>query len=376
MAHFCQRTYQPTGETFQAFVPTTIGADFTFDVAHLKEFTALDQLIYDSQFAEDKGLAEYFYRYSAGGTSLRDGRQISRKRLALIGAKVPKLDIEARKLLMHSQAMQAVVDIGCSADKFTLDTFNQMGEPIKSDKGNAGQFRQRQGWIGGENPIDAYYVCPPAEFVEDLMAQLCDFINRDDIPATLQAAVAHMQMSIIHPLSDGNGRMARALVEVILRRRKVVTQNNPPVFLYRLGLDNNEYVAAIKAFEQEQYTPLYDFWLDANRWGVKQLDKLQQMKNQFITHSQTSLRQIKVTDGNKIKALLTILFNQPILTEQRVAELLNVGKDEALMYLNTLTQSGVCKKHKLREPKDTVIWDAPEVFALIAQLDKQLFEAE
>jgi hypothetical protein len=56
MAHFCQRTYQPTGETFQAFVPTTIGVDFKFDVAQIKAFTALDQLISDSQLAQDKGL--------------------------------------------------------------------------------------------------------------------------------------------------------------------------------------------------------------------------------------------------------------------------------------------------------------------------------
>jgi Fic family protein len=178
------------------------------------------------------------------------------------------------------------------------------------------------------------------------MTQLCDFINSDDIPATLQAAVAHMQMSIIHPLSDGNGRMVRALVEVILRRRKVVTQNNPPVFLYRLGLDDNEYVAAIKAFEQEQYTPHYDYWLDANRWAVKQLGQLQQMKNQFVAQSQAQLnqeqlRQNKVTNDSKINALLTIVLNQPVLTQQHVAKLLNVGKDEALMYLNALTQSGI-----------------------------------
>jgi Fic family protein len=275
---------------------------------------------------------------------------------------------------MHSQAMQAVVDIGCSAEKFTLDTFKQMGAPLRNDKGNAGHFRQRQGWIGGTNPLDARYVCPPAEFVEELMSQLCDFINAQDMPATLQAAVAHTQMLVIHPLSDGNGRMARALVEVILRRRQIVTENNPPVILYRLGSDNNDYVAAIKDFEQERYEPLYDFWLDANRWAVKQLTQLQQMKCQFIAQSQVKLRQIKVADNRKINALLTILFSQPILTEQLVAQLLDIGMDEALMYLNTLTQSGICQKHKLREPKDKMIWDAPSVFALIAQLDKQLFE--
>ncbi|MFT7411992.1 MAG: hypothetical protein ACI9J4_000344 [Paraglaciecola sp.] len=52
MAHFCQRTYQPTGETFQAFVPTTIGVDFKFDVAQIKAFTALDQLISDSHLPQ------------------------------------------------------------------------------------------------------------------------------------------------------------------------------------------------------------------------------------------------------------------------------------------------------------------------------------
>jgi hypothetical protein len=374
MAHFCQRTYQTTGETFQAFIPTTIGADFKFYAIELEKFTVLDNLIKAIQLDDSEGLSGYFDRFNSGGTSLRDGRQISRKRLALIGAKVPKLDIEARKLLMHSEAMQTVVNIGCRAEKFTLDTFKHMGVPIKNDKGNAGRFRQGQGWIGGTNPVDAYYVCPPAEFVEELMLQLCDFINRDDIPATLQAAIAHMQMSIIHPLSDGNGRMARALVEVILVRRQVVTSINPPVFLYRLGLDNNDYVAAIKDFEQEQYQALYSFWFDANHWAAAQIGQLQQMQSDFINQSQLKLSQMKLSDDRNIKSLLAILFNQPILTEQFVAQALKVSIDEALMILDTLTHCSITQKHRLREPKNKCIWDASVVFSLIAAFDKQLFE--
>jgi len=53
------------------------------------------------------------------------------------------------------------------------------------------------------------------------MSDLIDFCNRDDLPTVVQAAVAHAQFENIHPFVDGNGRIGRALVSAILRRRGV-----------------------------------------------------------------------------------------------------------------------------------------------------------
>jgi hypothetical protein len=315
----------------------------------------------------------YFTRFSAGGTALRDGRSVSRKRLALIGAKVPRVDLEARTILMHANATAEVIDIACEHETFTLDTFKQMAAPLKNDKGSAGKFRKGQGWIGGTSPADAFYVCPPVEVVEDLMLGLCDFINRDDIPATLQAAVAHVQMSIIHPFSDGNGRTARALVEVILRRRGVVSFISPPVFLYRLTLEDNDYVTAIKAFEMDSHQMLYEFWHDANGWGVEKIQQLQVLQQQFITDSHKLLSRGDVEATADIKRLLDLLFKQPVVTKNQLAEHFAITEGEALLLLTALSQCGIVKAHKLREPKDSVIWDAAQVFKLLDGFDQGLF---
>ena len=52
---------------------------------------------------------------------------------------------------------------------------------------------------------------PPPELVRDLLDDLCAFCNADDLPAIVQAAMAHAQFETIHPFVDGNGRIGRAL---------------------------------------------------------------------------------------------------------------------------------------------------------------------
>ena len=94
-----------------------------------------------------------------------------------------------------------------------------------------GRFREGQNWIGGRrnNPSDARYVPPPEDHVPALMSDLIDFIDRDDLPAIAQAAITHAQFETIHPFVDGNGRVGRCLIHVVLRRRDVARSFVPPI---------------------------------------------------------------------------------------------------------------------------------------------------
>jgi Fic family protein len=58
---------------------------------------------------------------------------------------------------------------------------------------------------------------------------LCAFCNGEELPALVQAAVAHAQFETIHPFTDGNGRTGRALIQVILRRRGIAPTFVPPI---------------------------------------------------------------------------------------------------------------------------------------------------
>jgi len=97
----------------------------------------------------------------------------------------------------------------------------------------SGQVRTTQNWIGGNdfNPCQAAFVPPPPEYLAGLLEDLCLFINRDDLPGTVQAGIVHAQFETIHPFADGNGRTGRALIHVVLKRRGLARHLVPPISL-------------------------------------------------------------------------------------------------------------------------------------------------
>lgn len=88
-----------------------------------------------------------------------------------------------------------------------------------------GEFRKAQNWIGGSRPSMARFVPPPHTEVERCMAELERFINdTDGLPALLRAGLAHVQFETIHPFLDGNGRVGRLLITLMLAESGMLTQ--------------------------------------------------------------------------------------------------------------------------------------------------------
>jgi Fic family protein len=79
-----------------------------------------------------------------------------------------------------------------------------------------GEFRRSQNWIGGTNPGNAFFVPPPHTYVEQSMAELERFLHSSELPALVRAALAHVQFETIHPFLDGNGRVGRLLITLLL----------------------------------------------------------------------------------------------------------------------------------------------------------------
>ena len=95
-------------------------------------------------------------------------------------------------------------------------------ELLSSGRGSKlmpGEFRQSQNWIGGSRPGNARYVPPPHGEVAGCMGDLERFLNaRDDgVPTLIRAGLAHAQFESIHPFLDGNGRVGRLLITLVLR---------------------------------------------------------------------------------------------------------------------------------------------------------------
>lgn len=89
-----------------------------------------------------------------------------------------------------------------------------------------GEFRRSQNWIGGTRPGNAYFVPPPLSALEDCMADLERFVHADDdgLPVLVRAGLAHVQFETIHPFLDGNGRVGRLLIALMLSEARVLPQ--------------------------------------------------------------------------------------------------------------------------------------------------------
>ena len=81
-----------------------------------------------------------------------------------------------------------------------------------------GEFRTSQNWIGGRQPGDADFVPPPPHAVAGCMGELEEFVHATDdgMPVLLRAGLAHLQFETIHPFLDGNGRVGRLLITLML----------------------------------------------------------------------------------------------------------------------------------------------------------------
>ena len=101
------------------------------------------------------------------------------------------------------------------------------GELLGQGRGSdqlPGEFRRSQNWLGGSRPGNALFVPPPADKVLSCMGDLDNFINdaASTTPPLLKAALAHVQCETIHPFLDGNGRVGRMLITLILLDQQVL----------------------------------------------------------------------------------------------------------------------------------------------------------
>jgi Fic family protein len=129
-----------------------------------------------------------------------------------------------------------------------------------------GEFRRSQNWIGGTRPGNAHFVPPPPAFVDEAMSALERIFHETDpsYPVLVTAALAHAQFETIHPFLDGNGRVGRLLIPLLLFDAGVLQQPLLYVSLY-LKQHRDEYY---RLLDRVRVTGDWEAWLDFFLEGV------------------------------------------------------------------------------------------------------------
>ena len=243
-----------TGETAKAFVPTPLPPnppiEWTPELLNLFEEAslALGRLDSASTMLPSTPLFLYMYiRKEAVLSSMIEGTQSSLSDLLLYEIDqepgVPLADVQ------EVSAYVAALEHGLTrlAEGFPLslrllrEIHGVLLSQGRGSQATPGEFRRSQNWIGGTRPGNAFFVPPPAENVAECLGNLEKFLH--DIPQPtsplLKAALAHVQFETIHPFLDGNGRLGRLLITLILCEQKALKE--PLLYLSLYFKENRQY---------------------------------------------------------------------------------------------------------------------------------------
>lgn len=185
-------------------------------------------------------------RTEASSSSQIENLTVGAKNLALETIDEGTSD-NAAVVVGNVRAMEAALKLG---DSMTENNILAMHEALLSAQRGwgkyAGTYRTNLVWVGtdGYSPRGAAHVGPQPELIAGAMADLLEFIKRDDLSVVAQCAIAHAQFETIHPFADGNGRCGRALVHAILRNKGLSRNTTPPVSAGLLH-DTEDYFAAL-----------------------------------------------------------------------------------------------------------------------------------
>jgi Fic family protein len=234
-------------------------------------------------------------------------------------------------------------------------------------------LRTEQNWIGGTriNPARADFVPPPHEYVPALMDDLCVYANREDVSAVVQAAIAHAQFETIHPFADGNGRVGRALIHVVLRRRGLASRYVPPVSL-ALAADARRYIGGLTAFRDGKPAEWCRVFAEAVRIAAtkaaglaSRITRLQEDWRERADHPRRD---------STAEALITALPAHPVLTVATAQELVGRSRQAANEAMAALEVAGVVQRTKLA--KRNRAWEADELFDLVNAFERELATPE
>ena len=369
------------GGAYEVFIPDHIaGRDFLLDgpavAAVVEAEEALARLnATPPRVATLGALARNLLRSESAASSRIEGVLISHKRLARAAYQQDRegrRDPRAAEVLGNVEAMERAIELGSRAGRFTVRDIQDIHRTLlrfTEDAEIAGMVRDKQNWIGGNdyNPIGARYVPPPHELVPELLDDLCAFIERDDLAPVAQAAIAHAQFENIHPFADGNGRVGRALVYTVLRRRGEVANYIPPTSLV-LAAEPKAYVGGLGAYSLGNVSLWCGRFADATARAARQAERLAQTIEQRQEDWLERLGQPR--RDSAARQLVSALPAQPVIdvtVAQRLTGKSHVAIGNALAQLE---QAGIV--NRLNERKWGRAWECDELLDLVSAFEKDI----
>jgi len=226
----------------------------------------------------------------------------------------------------------------------------------------AGEIRSEQNWIGGSTRIrDARYIPPPPQEVMPALHAFEKYMQaaESDLPLLVKLALLHYQFEAIHPYPDGNGRLGRLIIPLILCERKAL----PLPLLYLSSYFERNRDDYIDLMFDVSTHGLWERWITFFLRGVEtecratvaKIRRLQDMRQDFMRRVQRARSSVL------LGRLIDLFFEHPILFVPTIARDLGISYNAAKNNLKRLAEAGIVKEESFKGRR---YWLAQDILAV------------
>ncbi len=322
------------GVAAKAFVPFSLPPDPPLELSAEDEDLiaranqAIGRLKGLTRLLPDTSLLIYMYiRKEALLSSEIEGTVSSLEDLLLLeSADVPGLPLEdTRDVLNYVRAIEHGLALSRRlpiAGRLLQETHKVLLERGRGASKEPGQYRRNLVRLGGTNFLDATFIPPPPHLVPDCMAAFEKFINDlpKKTPTLLKAALAHVQFETIHPFRDGNGRLGRLLITLLLCAEDALKE--PTLYLsYYFKTHRQTYYEKLQRVRTHGD---WEGWLRFFLEGVlvtvtKAEDLASAMLGMFDAHEKLLVKKLGVRSSSALR-VHHFMRRQPIFSAPRAAK--------------------------------------------------------
>ncbi len=339
-------------EAFRVFIPAKLPPQPPIDLERVyplleKASLALAQLKEITQWIPNPSLFVYMYvRKEALLSSQIEGTQGSLSELLLFEQdQKPSVSTEDIEEVSHYvKAMQHGLQRLRAGFPLSMRLFKEMHAILLSGgRGKAqlpGEIRRSQNWIGGTRPGNAFFVPPSVDLLPDCLSDFESFLNNSNSPVLIKAGLAHVQFESIHPFLDGNGRLGRLIIILLLCDSHMLEE---PVLYLSLYLKQNRstYYALLQEVRDQG---AWETWLEFFLEGIY-------VSSQQAIKTAQAINALFVSDLEKIaglgrarktcEKLLNFLKHLPQVSVPTLAQSLGITQPSARNAVKALMQLGI-----------------------------------
>ena len=224
-----------------------------------------------------------------------------------------------------------------------------------------GEVRTSPNWIGGASPADAVFVPPPPEEMNKALTDWEFFLHEESMPLLVQLALAHYQFEVIHPFLDGNGRIGRLMIPLMLILRGALTQ--PLLYLSSFFEQHRSryYDLLLLTSQNGDLLPWIRFFLEGVRRQARDAEdrtvRLVELQHRLFNELLDEKRPASVV------RLAEHLFTIPWITASWAAQILDVSRQTAYTAIYALIERGDLIEAGSR--KRNRIYTAPRIYEAV-----------